>query len=120
HDPLLCLKLGLNKLPHHNTLYRALDRFNDESRVLALDQINDHVIADLVEPLEYSILDLDTTVETVYGSQQGSCVSYNPRNHGRPSYQPLLAFEGPSRVAVQVELRHGHPRSEEHTSELQS
>lgn len=109
HDPLLCLKLGLNKLPHHNTLYRALDRFNDESRVLALAQINDHVIAGLVEPLEYSILDLDTTVETVYGSQQGSCVSYNPRNHGRPSYQPLLAFEGHSRVAVQVELRHGHP-----------
>lgn len=48
-------------------------------------------------------------METVYGSQEGSRVAYNPRAHGRPSYQPLVAFEGRSRAAVHVELRGGHP-----------
>lgn len=109
HDPLLCLKLGLKKLPQHNTLYRALDRFGDESRVRALGDINCHLIGGLLKRQAYSILDIDTTVETVYGSQEGSCVAYNPTAHGRPSYQPLLAFEGQSRAAVHVELRSGHP-----------
>lgn len=108
YDPLLRLKLGLNKLPHRNTLYRALDRFDRESRVQALGDINRHVIAGLLAGQTYSILDIDTTVETVYGSQEGSCVSYNPKAHGRPSYQPLLAFEGQTRAAVHVELRSGH------------
>lgn len=107
-DPLLRLKLGLEKLPQHNTLYRALDRFNDESRVQDLGNVNSHLIPGLLNDQTYSILDIDTTVETVYGSQEGSCVSYNPRAHGRPSYQPLLAFEGRSRAAVNVKLRSGH------------
>jgi hypothetical protein len=44
-----------------------------------------------------AILDLDATVLTVYGRQQRSAVGYNPQKHGRPSYLPLLCFEGQSR-----------------------
>ena len=108
-DPLLGLKLGVDKLPQHNTLYRALDRFDNEARVRALGDINNPLIGGLLQQQSYSILDIDTTVETVYGSQEGSCIAYNPKAHGRPSYQPLMAFEGRSRAAVAVELRSGHP-----------
>jgi len=31
---------------------------------------------------------------TVYGHQQGAKVGFNPQKRGRPSYQPLLCFEG--------------------------
>jgi len=42
------------------------------------------------------IFDLDTTVLTVYGRQQGAAVGFNPHKRGRPSYVPLLCFEGGS------------------------
>ena len=40
------------------------------------------------------IFDLDTTVLTVYGRQGRSAVGFNPKKRGRPSYLPLLCFEG--------------------------
>jgi hypothetical protein len=43
------------------------------------------------------ILDLDSTVLTVYGRQEGAEVGYNPKKRGRRSYHPLLCFEGITR-----------------------
>ena len=43
-----------------------------------------------------AIFDLDSTVLTVYGHQQRAEVGYNPKKRGRPSYLPLLCFEGRS------------------------
>lgn len=40
------------------------------------------------------VFDLDSTVLTVYGRQQQAQVGYNPKKRGRPSYLPLLCFEG--------------------------
>jgi hypothetical protein len=41
-----------------------------------------------------AIFDLDSTVLTVYGRQERAEVGYNPKKRGRPSYLPLLCFEG--------------------------
>jgi hypothetical protein len=43
------------------------------------------------------IFDVDSTVLVVYGKQEQTRIGYNPRKHGRPSYHPLLCFEGHSR-----------------------
>lgn len=37
-------------------------------------------------------LNLDSTVLTRYGSQEGAHKGYNPKKKGRPSHHPLLAF----------------------------
>jgi len=37
-------------------------------------------------------LNLDSTVLTRYGKQQGACKGYNPKKKGRASHHPLLAF----------------------------
>ncbi|ABO50799.1 transposase, IS4 family [Desulforamulus reducens MI-1] len=37
-------------------------------------------------------LDIDDSVLTVFGKQEGSKVGYNPRYHGRPSYKVKVAF----------------------------
>lgn len=37
-------------------------------------------------------LNLDSTVLTRYGKQQGARKGYNPKKKGRPSHHPLLAF----------------------------
>lgn len=42
------------------------------------------------------ILDLDSTVLTLFGHQQGATLGYNPRHRGRRSYQPLFCVEAGS------------------------
>ncbi len=37
-------------------------------------------------------LDLDSTVMTRYGNQEGVVRGYNPTKPGRPSHYPLMAF----------------------------
>src|SRR5712671_6705390 len=37
-------------------------------------------------------LDTDTTVHTLFGHQMGGRKSYNPKNKGKKSYQPILTF----------------------------
>ncbi|WP_052646970.1 transposase [Paenibacillus terrae] len=60
---------------------------------------------------ERCILDLDSTVETVYGNQEGAAVGVNAHKRGRKSYHPLLAFEGQSRLALHAALRPGNTHS---------
>ena len=57
------------------------------------------------------ILDLDSTVETVYGDQAGAAKGTNPHKPGRKSYHPLLAFEGQSRLCLNAVLRPGNTHS---------
>jgi hypothetical protein len=53
------------------------------------------------------ILDLDSTVVTVFGHQEGAAVGYNPRYRGKRSYDPLLCLEANSSFLWDVELRRG-------------
>ncbi len=45
-------------------------------------------------------LDVDSTVETVYGKQEGAVVGYNPENPGHKSYHPLLCFIAENRECL--------------------
>ncbi|HHT28252.1 MAG TPA: IS1380 family transposase [Firmicutes bacterium] len=106
-DPLLCLKLGQTKLPDTTTLYRSLDRFDTEEHIKQLADVNTHLLEHLLQGRKSVILDIDTTVETVHGQQEGTCVGYNPRYHGRASYQPFFAFDSQSGATVHSKLRSG-------------
>jgi hypothetical protein len=52
-------------------------------------------------------LDTDTTVHTLFGHQMGGRKSYNPKNKGKKSYQPILTFLAETREYVAGELRNG-------------
>jgi hypothetical protein len=52
-------------------------------------------------------LDTDTTVHTLFGNQMGGRKSYNPKNKGKKSYQPILTFLAETREYVSGELRNG-------------
>ena len=52
-------------------------------------------------------LDTDTTVHTLFGAQMGGRKSYNPKNKGKKSYQPILTFLAETRESVRGELRNG-------------
>ena len=52
-------------------------------------------------------LDTDTTVHTLFGHQMGGRKSYNPKNKGKKSYQPILTFLSETREYISGELRNG-------------
>ena len=59
-------------------------------------------------------LDTDTTVHTLYGRQMGGRTSYNPKNKGKKSYQPILTFMAETREYMGGELRNGdRPRGKQ-------
>jgi len=53
------------------------------------------------------VFDLDSTVLTLYGKQEKAETGYNPKKRGRPSYQPLLGFNGFTKDCWHGELRPG-------------
>jgi len=109
-DVLLRRFLG-GRCPHHSLLYKELIRLGRfcPSLVNELRRLNQEIIRPCLPP--ELILDLDSTVETVYGDQSGAAKGTNPHKPGRKSYHPLLAFEGQSRLNLNAVLRPGNTHS---------
>ena len=57
--------------------------------------------------LKVVTIDTDTTVHTVFGNQMGGRKSYNPKNRGKKSFQPILTFLAETREYISGELRNG-------------
>jgi Transposase DDE domain group 1 len=64
------------------------------------------------------IFDLDSTVLIVYGHQEHARIGYNPIKRGRPSYHPLLCFEGQTKDFWHGELRPGDVHTSSGTLDL--
>src|SRR2546425_7844270 len=64
------------------------------------------------------IFDVDSTVLVVYGQQEQARRGYNPIKRGRPSYHPLLCFEGQSKDFWHGELRPGDAQTASETLDL--
>lgn len=56
-------------------------------------------------------LDLDSTVMTRYGAQEGAARGYNPAKRGRASHHPLMAFVADTRMIANCWLRPGNSSS---------
>lgn len=64
------------------------------------------------------IFDIDSTVLVVYGHQEQARIGYNPIKRGRPSYHPLLCFEGQTKDFWHGELRPGDAHTASGTLDL--
>jgi len=106
-DPLICAKRGLDKMPDYTLLYKDLERFADLDGIDTLRLIDQGVFRDILAKQCGAVLEVDSTVETLYGSQEGALVGYNPRKPGRPSYHPILCRERKSGFFLRAELRPG-------------
>jgi hypothetical protein len=105
-DPLLGRLFGLAKLPDVTILYKELARLGVAQSQQALQPVHEAVLERTLG--QEVVLDFDSTVETVYGQQQGAAVGYNPTRPGRASFHPQLCFDGPTRTLVEAELRPGN------------
>jgi len=109
-DALLCAKHSLESLPDQSLLRKDLTKhFQTEQQVNRLRQIKACQARGFLKrmggPL---VLEFDSTVETVYGSQQGAEVGYNPQKRGRPSYHPQLCRERRTGLSLWSQLRPGN------------
>mgnify|MGYP005845434683 FL=1 len=104
-DPLLRIKMGWDKLPDYTTYYHDIHRFDTREKVDSLRPALAAVAGRTMD--KHCILDFDSTVETVYGSQEGAAAGYNKDKPGRPSLHPLLVFDGLSQALLNGRLREG-------------
>ena len=109
-DPILTGILQVSKLPVQSTFWRflnALHRHVARQMLTVMRILRERVWAAANVKLEVVTIDTDTTVHTLYGRQMGGRKSYNPKNKGKKSYQPMLTFLAETREYVWGELRTG-------------
>jgi Transposase DDE domain group 1 len=109
-DPLLTGILKVTHLPPQSTFWRFLASLHlgVAPQVLQVQRkMRERVWAAANVRLTAVTLDTDTTVHTVYGKQMGARKSYNPKNKGKKSFQPILTFIAETREYVWGELRNG-------------
>jgi hypothetical protein len=109
-DPILTGILKVTQLPPQSTLWRFLAslHLNVARQILSIQRrMRERVWAAAHVKLKAVTLDTDTTVHTLYGQQMGGRKSYNPKNKGKRSYQPLLTFIAETREYLMGGLRHG-------------
>jgi Transposase DDE domain group 1 len=100
---------GLQSFPDPQTLRRFLLNAPAHLRK-QLHRANDRLLQRFIHLPEHRsrlIFDLDSTVVTSFGHQEGAEVGYNPRYRGKRSYDPLLCVEANSTFLWDVELRRG-------------
>src|SRR6058998_199442 len=98
------------RLPPQSTLWRFLAalHLNVAGQILSIQRsMRQRVWQAANIRLQTVTLDTDTTVHTLYGNQMGARKSYNPKNKGKKSYQPMLTFIAETREYVWGELRNG-------------
>jgi hypothetical protein len=102
--------LGMSKIISEDALRRALARLSaSESR----DWLGPQLLASVEAALDTAwILDIDTTIKTLFGRQSGADVSYNPHKPGRPSHALHTYFVSPLRMVLDVVVCPG----KEHTA----
>jgi hypothetical protein len=123
-DPLLTGILKVIKLPVQSSFWRfvnALHR-NVARQILSVMRITRERVWEAANvKLEVVTIDTDTTVHTLYGKQMGGRKSYNPKNKGKRSYQPMLTFMAETREYVWGELRNGdRPSGQQISDHLRS
>ena len=106
-DPLFTYLAG-GAVPSVDTLYDDLKRFDGEA-LNALEAVvaEQGLLPLKAAKLERVTIDVDTSVMTLFGEQEGATRGYNPMRHGRPSYQPRFARIAETRTLCGARLRYG-------------
>jgi len=111
---------GLPTYPNPITLRRFLLRMAPLA-FPKLRKLHDRLLLSMIlspKPPIRVIFDLDSTVLILYGKQEMARIGYNPQKWGRPSYHPLLCFNGITKDFWHGELRPGDTHTATGTVEL--
>lgn len=111
HNGVFQYLTGSPAYPGPQTLRRFLLRMAPLS-LSRLRRLHNKLLSSLMmmmkpTPTIRIIFDMDSTVLVLYGKQEMANIGYNPKKRGKPSYHPLVCFNGTTKDCWHGELRPG-------------
>ena len=97
--------LGMKKVVSEDSVRRALSKIDEASGIRWLREHLEYCVRPLLS--EPWVLDVDTTVQPLYGHQQAAEVGYNPSKRGRPSHVYHSYLMAELRLVLEVEVASG-------------
>jgi len=97
---------GWKKMAGHFTFERFFAKFSKARNQRVFTEIYQWFFNQL--KFDNYTLDVDSSVLTRYGFQQGAAKGYNPSKPGRKSHHPIIAFIGSVRMIANCWLRPGN------------
>jgi hypothetical protein len=104
-DGVLKELYGWEKMAGHRAFVRYFQKFDQHTNNKVFENFY-HWFFDNLR-FDNFTLDLDSSVFTRYGDQQGAEVGFNPKKRGRKSHHPLLAFIADAEMVANFWLRGG-------------
>ena len=113
--------LGLPKHIDEDTIAHRLNKFSN-SELNELKTSLDHSIQNVHSNYDLSsrekILDIDSTVISVYGNQEKARKGFNPHKKGTNSYHPILCFLNGTKECINSQLRPGNVHTSKNSDEF--
>lgn len=109
-DPMLLGILGVKQLPAVSTFWRYLQSVghNQGQSLLRLNAaLRERAWNSLNRVYHRVHIDIDTTVETVYGAIEGARKGHNTQHRGKKGLRPVLAFLSETREYLSGNFRRG-------------
>ncbi|MDA0194783.1 MAG: IS1380 family transposase [Bacteroidetes bacterium] len=104
-DEVLRKIFGFRRMAGHKAYQRFFNKFTIATNQKVFTQVSQWFFGQV--HLDNYTLDVDSTVLTRYGTQQGAKRGYNPSKRGRNSHHPLLAFVDECKMVANFWLRSG-------------
>ena len=109
HDPLVSTLLGLIKGFNKDVIGKRLKDLGQKGAVCFHEYFLKKTTQFLAESeIKEITLDADSTVQTVYGNQEGAEKGFNSAKKGAKSYHPLLVFCSDIKLLVNTWFRTGN------------
>ena len=109
HDPVLKRLFGFKRMANFKAVMRLFNKFSQSTNESVMDSLYGWMFGQIA--INGITLDLDSTVMTRYGAQEGAVRGYNPAKRGRASHHPLMAFVADTRMIANCWLRPGNSSS---------
>jgi hypothetical protein len=105
--------LGMNKIVSEDSVRRALIKMPEPQSEEWLTNALKNSYSELLN-IPW-IMDVDTTIKTLYGHQEGAVIGYNPKKPGRPSHTYHTYMISNIRIILDTEVMPGNKGSSSHT-----
>lgn len=91
----------------------AIKRFFRKFDLVRNNSVSNHFFSWILEQVNFDnfTLDFDSTILSRFGEQEGAKKGYNPKNKGRNSHHPLMAFVADVNLIANFWLRSGDSSS---------
>lgn len=120
-DAMICSIFRVAKLPYVTTFWRYVDSLGinqGQSLLRVISALRERVWHLCELGYERIHIDIDTTVETIYGKQQGGRKGHNTQHRGKKGFRPVLCFISETREYFSGKLRRGETMGGEEIAAL--